>query len=286
MGSDATTKDDELVTVVIPCYRQEQYLPEAVASVRAQTFQNWEVVIATGDYPSTAAAYDLARVEPRIRLVIDGCDRGVSDARNLAIAQRRGAHVLPLDADDILEPTFLERMWELRPPSGDYICSCALQEFGSRSHIWYLPTWTNIRENNCLLTASLFSGALWDRVRESNGTGYDVSLIGYEDWSFWLSCAEYEPHIVTIRDTLFRYRAHADSQTSWDTTHQAGNYWRAMLRLRHPRLYDLARLQRDRDLIGRMSPYVYAPIAKRLRQFPDHPGLLLWQQLVKGSAAA
>src|SRR5436189_1310286 len=88
------------VSVIIPCYNLGQYLDEAVESVLAQTYQDFEIVIVDdGSTDSTTRALLADYHRPGTR-VIHAAHAGVSAARNLAIAHSTGAYLCALDADD------------------------------------------------------------------------------------------------------------------------------------------------------------------------------------------
>jgi glycosyltransferase involved in cell wall biosynthesis len=262
------------VSIIIPCYRQAQYLPDAVRSVLAQTFTDWEIIIATGCDSSTAEAQTWAG--PCIR-VLDGLDSGLADARNEAIEQARGHLILPLDADDMLAPTFLQRTVTAMGDLDSFaIVSTDLQEFGQRAGAWRLPPYSqaHLLESNALCVASLFPKKLWRAAG-----GYDVSLLGYEDWSFWISCSTLNPRVVVISELLFHYRIHADN-ASWLCLQRDG-LLRAMVRARHPDLYDRARLEADRHTIADMPDDALDTLERRLRSFPANAGLQLFRDLAR-----
>jgi hypothetical protein len=101
-----------LVSVIVPCYNQSNYLPEAVASVLAQTFTDWELIIVNDGSPddTSEVARKLIKENPgrRIRLV-EKKNGGLAHARNTGIRAADGAYILPLDADDKIGPAMLEK---------------------------------------------------------------------------------------------------------------------------------------------------------------------------------
>src|SRR5207249_2147019 len=112
------------VSVVIPCYKLARYLPEAVASVVAQTFRDWELIIVNDGSPDETSEVARRLIAEhggaRIQL-IEQANAGLSAARNAGIRAGRGKYVLPLDADDKLDSTMLERavaLVEQRPEVG------------------------------------------------------------------------------------------------------------------------------------------------------------------------
>jgi hypothetical protein len=101
---------DGLVSVVIPAYNAESTLRATLASVRAQTYANLEIVVVDdGSSDGTGAlARAEARVDPRIR-VLTVENGGVAAARNIGIARSRGAFIAPIDSDDLWHPEKIAR---------------------------------------------------------------------------------------------------------------------------------------------------------------------------------
>lgn len=102
-----------MVTVVIPAYNVEKWLPRAVQSVIDQTFRDWELLIVDdGSSDGTRAVADsAARGDARIR-AIHTPNRGAALARAAGVAEARGELVTFVDADDTIEPHAIE--WLLR----------------------------------------------------------------------------------------------------------------------------------------------------------------------------
>jgi glycosyltransferase involved in cell wall biosynthesis len=102
---DRTPAFAELVSVVIPCYEQAQYLGEAIESVLDQTYPHLEVVVV--DDGSTDNASRIASRYAGVRCVRQE-NRGVSEARNVGIRSSNGDFLVFLDADDRLFPNAVE----------------------------------------------------------------------------------------------------------------------------------------------------------------------------------
>src|SRR6185503_3763377 len=97
------------VAVIVTCHNLGQYLDEAVASVLAQTYQDFEIVIVDdGSTDATTRALLADYRRPGTR-VIHSAHAGFSAARNPAIANSIAAYLCALDADDRLEPTCFEK---------------------------------------------------------------------------------------------------------------------------------------------------------------------------------
>lgn len=99
-----------LVSVVIPYYNRAGIIGKSVASVRSQTFPDWEVIIVDDGSPdSLQDALQPFAGDDRIRHIRHSQNRGPSAARNTGIAAARGRFVALLDSDDQWLPTKLER---------------------------------------------------------------------------------------------------------------------------------------------------------------------------------
>lgn len=95
------------VSVIIPAYNAAHWLQDAVESVQAQTFRDWELIIVNDG--STDNTLEVARdfAAPRTR-VIDQANAGVSAARNAGLAAAQGTYICFMDADDAMLPNNLE----------------------------------------------------------------------------------------------------------------------------------------------------------------------------------
>lgn len=104
-----------LVSVVLPCYQAERYLPAALDSILEQTRREIEVV-AVDDGSSDGTAGILARraaADARLRVVTHGRNRGVISTLNRGVQEARGAYIARMDADDVALPRRLERQVEV-----------------------------------------------------------------------------------------------------------------------------------------------------------------------------
>ena len=202
-----------MVSVIVPCYQQAEFLTEAVDSVIAQTYRDWEIVIVDdGSTDATAAvAEELIAGHPDRRIsLVRQANQGLPGARNSGIAASRGRYILPLDADDILMPEMLAKtVGLLESDPAVAIAYTDYRLFGNDSA--YVPTraWTmdELSFGNPLGNSSLFRRDVWLAVG-----GYNPNMRGgYEDWDFWIAAAELGASARRIREPLFGYRVKASS---------------------------------------------------------------------------
>ena len=97
------------ISMIVPVYNVEQYLPAALDSLRAQTCPDWEAILVDDGSPDGCGALcdAAARQDARFR-VIHQKNAGVGAARNAGLAAARGTYVQFLDSDDALEPQMVE----------------------------------------------------------------------------------------------------------------------------------------------------------------------------------
>src|SRR5437867_457309 len=97
------------VSVVIPCYNLGRFLDEAVDSVLAQTFQDFEIVVVDDGSTDQETQRLLADYRKPGTRVVRSPNRGLPAAKNLGLAETTGPYVCMLDADDRLDPQLLAK---------------------------------------------------------------------------------------------------------------------------------------------------------------------------------
>jgi glycosyltransferase involved in cell wall biosynthesis len=200
------------VSVVIPCFNLAEYLDEAIDSVLAQTFQDFEILVVDDGSNDPYTKNKLSTLaKPRVR-VFRSENQGLAGARNLAIANAQGQYILPLDADDRLAPTFVEKanaMLDERPEVG--IVYSEVEWFGEENGKWDVPPYRfpDILLDNVIVASALFRRSDWELVG-----GYSTEFRSrWEDYDFWLSLIERGRVPYRIPEVLFYYRQRSGSMT-------------------------------------------------------------------------
>lgn len=201
------------VSVIIPCYNQGEYLDEAVDSILAQTYQDFEIII-VNDGSTEAKTQEILESYNRPQTqVIHIENQGVAAARNLGIKAARGKYILPLDADDKIGTTYLEEgVKRLEADDNLGIVYCEAEFFGEKVGKWQLLEYKfpDILLNNQIFCSALFRKSDWEKVG-----GYKSEMVyGWEDYEFWLSLLELGRKVEKIPDTLFFYRQKNISKTT------------------------------------------------------------------------
>lgn len=211
-------KEPSLVSVIIPCYNQAQYLQDALYSVLAQTYKYWECIIVNdGSADNTEeVALDWCNKDSRFKYCkkVNG---GLSSARNLGIINSSGEFILPLDADDKIADTYIEKAVYMLESGFDIgvVTTNQVMSFGAKNGLE-----GNAREGgtelfighyNNQVSCSMFRKVVWEACG-----GYDEKMReGFEDWDFWIRLTDKGLKIATIKEPLFFYRIKEESM--WTT---------------------------------------------------------------------
>jgi glycosyltransferase involved in cell wall biosynthesis len=200
------------VSIVIPCHNLGAFIAETLASARAQTWRDTEIIVADdgSDDDETQAQLDsIARDEIRVVRIPHG---GPSAARNAGIRASQGTYVFPLDADDLIDPTLIEKAVRIADDNADVgIVYSQIRFFGMMSGVWDLQAYRfpDILLGNLIPSAGLFRRTDWELVK-----GYDTEMVeGWEDYDFWLSLIELGRRVVQIPEPLFHYRRRPTSRS-------------------------------------------------------------------------
>lgn len=132
-----------LVSVIIPYYNDGKYIHETLESVKNQTYQNVEIILVddgSTEEDSIRIFDDLKRLGFKTYRQENA---GPSVARNNAISHSKGKYVLPVDADDKIDSTYIEKAviyMEEHEQCG--IVYCQAKFFGMRRGLWNLPKYS------------------------------------------------------------------------------------------------------------------------------------------------
>lgn len=203
-----------LVSVVIPCFNLGAYLDETVQSVLDQTFQDFEILIVDDGSDDATTRHMLASYRrPKTRVVrIE--NRGLPGARNRGLEEAAGRYVSFLDADDLYEPTFLERTVEvLEADPSKAFASCWLRAFGEDDFSWTPEScsFPHLLAEDTVCTAALMRR---DAVEAAGGFDESGNVYGYEDWALAIAVVARGGEGLILPEFLFRYRIRDGSMTS------------------------------------------------------------------------
>ena len=209
-------------SIIIPCYKVEQYLKQCVDSILCQTYKDIEVILVDDGSPDSCPAIcdDYAKKDDRVR-VIHKKNEGLSAARNDGLAIASGDYVCFVDSDDFIEGNeSLSRMVSLitRNPSIDLLFFNVFYYDNKSGIKTYWPAFQKVAPNVCSSTEAIKllvdSGtvpmAAWGKlIRKSlltdNGIAFQSGIIG-EDNPWFVYMMKYPKVITFLNDYIYAYR--------------------------------------------------------------------------------
>ncbi|MBP7151780.1 MAG: glycosyltransferase [Paludibacteraceae bacterium] len=200
-----------LVSVIIPVYNMEAFLAEAIDSVLASTYPNFEIVIiddgSTDQSPVIAETYSAK--DQRIRFYRQP-NRGVSAARNLGLEEARGEFVLPVDADNKISPDFIEKAVSIliNQPHIKVVYT-DMMLFGEKNG---LKKYRKYKKTLLARKNIIDACAMYRRIDALKIGGYCEEIIGREDWEFWISLLKNGGEVVHLPEIGFYYRIRSNSK--------------------------------------------------------------------------
>ncbi|AIL47095.1 glycosyltransferase family 2 protein [Elizabethkingia anophelis] len=196
--------DSPLISIIVPCYNQAQYLNECLNSVLVQTYKKWECLIINDGSPDNTEEIALQWTEKDSRFkYIKKDNGGLSSARNAGINEALGEWILPLDADDKISNDYLS-LARKEFENNYTIIYCKALLFGAIDKEWNLEDYSleKLAIQNMIFCSAFFKKEEWGRVG-----GYDENLRqGYEDWEFWISILKDGAEVYKIPQICFFYR--------------------------------------------------------------------------------
>lgn len=199
------TSQENLVSVIVPCYNYAQYLPEALDSVLAQTYKNWECIIVNDGSPDNTeeVAFEYCKKDSRFKYLYKE-NGGHSSARNFGIMNSNGKYILPLDPDDKIAACFLEKAVPvLNNDKNVKIVCLQTQVFGDSDQIIKMPG-SDLR--SLLIVNYLVNTCMYRKSEFEQTNKYDESMLGFEDWNLWISLLKEGGKVVELPFIGYFYR--------------------------------------------------------------------------------
>lgn len=209
LSSANSYKENHLISIVIPAFRQAEYMDECLESVLEQTYQNWECIIVNDGSPdhTEKVAKKWMEKDCRFRYLYKE-NGGLSSARNAGIELAKGEWILPLDCDDKIGKEYL-KLAEEKFRENYTIIYCKAEFFDQVTQPWNLAPYDY---QQLLVENLIFCSAFFKKEDWKTAQGYDANLIyGKEDWDFWLSILNDEKEVFCLDYLGFFYRRKEES---------------------------------------------------------------------------
>lgn len=231
--------------MVIPCFNDGKYLLEAVASVERCGRSDAEIIIVDDGSTDPMTVQVFESLERRALCVLHHSQqRGLAHARNTGIRHAQGVYVLPLDADNLIRPAYLNLGIQILDSCPDVGVVYGDREFfgavEGKNTVGEFDLAKLLLEQNYIDACALYRKRIWEQCG-----GYDpnMPIQGLEDWDFWLSVAEKGWKFHYIPEVLFDYRKRSDSMAQKNFTPENLRRVRQYVYLKH---FDLLKAEIDR----------------------------------------
>ena len=126
-----------LVSVIIPLYNMERFIQETLSSIIVSSYPNYEIIVMDDGSTdsSLSIAQQFAASHPLLNIqVLTQSNQGASAARNNAISLAKGIYILPIDADDLIAPQYIEMAVKVLEQSTEVlVVGCEIEMFGLRN---------------------------------------------------------------------------------------------------------------------------------------------------------
>lgn len=199
------------VTVLMSVYNGEKYLKEAIDSILAQTFRDFEFLIINDASTDSTKSIILSCHDPRIRYIENEANIGLTRSLNKGISLAKGEYIARMDADDVSLPARLEKQ---------------VQFLDSREGVGLLGTsWLSINDVGLLLSVNKACGGAYAAHSMCHGSvmirkstlekagGYRPCFKYAQDYDLWLRLSEV-CEADNLSETLYKLRLHSGSISS------------------------------------------------------------------------
>lgn len=256
------TKTMPAVSVVVPTYNAANYVGEAVASILAQSFTDFELLLVDdGSTDDTAAVLQPFAADPRVRMLRNERNMGLIATLHRAYAECKAPLIARMDSDDICEPTRFSQQVEFLGAHPDVaIVGGAIRFFGNVApNVFRFPQTHEAIRPAMLFYCPLAHPALMFRreLIDSGLVRYDDAFRHAEDYHLW-SRLLLKVRSANLADVVLNYRLHPQ-QVSSDS---ADKQYAASLRVRRQMLNEAGIEPSDEDVSLHESVILERPLPR------------------------
>lgn len=207
------------ISVIVPVYKVEQFLPACVESILGQTFADFELILVDDGSPDGCGALCDAYAEQDSRVrVIHQKNGGLSVARNSGIAAAKGEYLAFVDADDLVAADYLEQLHTALQQTGADMALCAVEDVNEDGSALSSPSVTAPTtegmfrgkellaeffgaNSTCYTVAwnKLYRRELWQKLRYPEGLIHEDDAVAHR---LFAACEQ----VVCLAAPLYRYR--------------------------------------------------------------------------------
>lgn len=212
---EESSNSSGLISIIMAAYNAEKTINSAIQSVLTQTYENWELIVIDDCSKDRTVQIVTSIVDPRIRVLRNERNSGVSLSRKKGMDAAKGAWIAVLDSDDMWTPDKLQRQIDLADETGANLVftgSAFIKDDGSpldwQLHVPSLLTYRELLKQNLISNSSVLVKT--DLYRKYYAIGDKM----HEDFAIWLAITREGEIAYGIDEPLLVYRLAKSSKSS------------------------------------------------------------------------
>lgn len=203
------SREDHLVSVIMPCFNAEKYLKEAIESILNQSHKELEFIIIDDGSSDRTSEIIMSFDDSRIVCITRNKNYGISNCLNLGIDRANGKYIARMDADDISVINRLEIQYKFMEQNLDYVM-CGTQYLNMEKNVI-----SNLLESHQILQLMLLrcnqiihpSVFIRKSILLENGIRYNENMLYSQDYDLWTKLINFGK-ICNLSEPLIKYRIH------------------------------------------------------------------------------
>ena len=210
---------NDLISVIVPCYNYGRFLSDAIHSLiggptslgefAPQTMQSFEIIVVddASEDDTDEIVRPFVKELPNVSCIHNQANLGTAGALNVGVRQTTGAFITFLSADDMMETTRLEKLYNAALQNPHRIIYDDLVTFGNGQRKMTMPMSQEYDFNQLLYKNTMHAGILYPRKAWEECGGYPEAFRdGREDWAFNVALGKYGYCGVHLKEPLYLYR--------------------------------------------------------------------------------
>ena len=206
-----------IVSILFPVYKTASFLREAVDSILAQSFKDFELIVLDDCTPDNAEEILDSYTDPRIVRYRGEKNAGLSNVLNIGIEMARGKYIARMDSDDLSMPDRLKVQVDYLEahPEVDLV-SVGMRLFGAKEDVWVREQDPEKVKINALFHSPvLHASSMWHKDRfEEKALRFRQEMVPAEDYDLWVRALVRGLTLVNLPVVLYQYRIHPNQATT------------------------------------------------------------------------
>lgn len=210
---------EPLVSVILPIYKGEDHLKEAIDSILNQSYKNLELILINDCSPDNSKTIIESYSDSRITIIHNEKNLGLIGALNIGLENSKGKYIARMDQDDIsLKDRFLEQVDFMEKNPEICVLGANYTTFGSHVRTTNFPTKpANINLELHFHSCVCHPLAMFrNESVKTNNLKYNSKFKDTEDWGMWFSIINKGLKIANLNSVLLKYRLEGQSTTAQD----------------------------------------------------------------------